>query len=85
MGLGFTLELFENPSMWANLEVTNSNEELLSIINKTIGNIKKIKTKTIINEYCETIDLITQAIKSNFEKAFEILIYKYSNKTIFLE
>jgi len=78
MALGFQIELWNNDSSMLNLEIANTNQKLLFKLNKTIENIKKIKTKTIINEYCDTIDLLTDAIKTNFSKDFEIIIYKFN-------
>ena len=78
MKLGFEIELYKNQSVFTNMQIANDNNKLRLLLEKTINNLRKIKTSNIINEYHNTIDLLSEVVKSNFTKKFEIVIHMFN-------
>ena len=78
MNLGFDFELVKSNTPYFDF---TDKKELDKEIDRLLKNIRNIKTKDIINEYEDTLDLINKIIKENYKEKIEIL-YDNSFPTI---
>jgi len=72
MKFGFDFE-FENKSDVFLYYRYTDKKEFIKELNRVLDNIRKIKTKDLIKEYNETLNLITKIIQENYKNTFEII------------
>ena len=78
MNLGFDFEISNHQMPYYRFD---DKDKLKKEIERLLKNIRNIKTKDIINEYEDTLDLINKIIKENYKEKIEIL-YDNSFPTI---